>query len=275
MKERIACAAAIVASLLAACGDDEGSGGGASTSATTGSSTSGQTTSGTSTTTATTTSSQTSTTTTTGTSGSGGGPTCTQAREDALGPIDMVSSGDALTLENAGGVATLFIDASAGGIQNQAINPWIYVDFEGLARVDVTDVTADADTTWDLAIKRPILRTNSGDGGYAGSGGAVRLTKAFDEVTEADAAATFETEIWFDEKCNLYTDPTGAIATTFDGWYDYDNGTVSPGAGTWLIRGGDGVSVFKLEVLDYYSNPDGTSGMAGGRYRVRVADVTP
>lgn len=186
-----------------------------------------------------------------------------------------MSTGDVLTLENTGGVATLFIDASAGGVQNQANNPWIYVDFATLARVEVTDVTADADTTWDLAIKRPILRTNSGDGGYAGAGGAVRLTKSFDAVTEADAAATFATEVWFDEKCNLYTDPTGAIATTFDGWYEYENMTVTPGPGTWLVRGGDGTSVFKLEILDYYANPDGTSGMAGGRYRVRMADVTP
>lgn len=275
MNERILFRATIAMALLGGCGDDEGSGGGSTTSTTTGSSTTGQTTSGVTTASTAGSSQTTSSTVTTGTSGSGGGPTCTQAREDALGPIDSVSTGDVLTLEDTGGVATLFIDASAGGVQNQANNPWIYVDFATLARVEVTDVTADADAAWDLAIKRPILRTNSGDGGYAGSGGAVRLTKLFDEVTEADAAATFETEVWFDEKCNLYTDQTGAIATTFDGWYEYENMTVAPGAGTWLVRGGDGSSVFKLEVLDYYSNPDGTSGMAGGRYRVRVADVTP
>jgi hypothetical protein len=103
----------------------------------------------------------------------------------------------------------------------------------------------------------------------------VRLAKDFDAVSSADAAATFETEGWFDSDCNLLTDQTGAIATTFDGWYDYVEMKVVPASGTWLVRSGDGAQVFKLEVLDYYANPDGSSGMAGGRYLVRVGDVTP
>lgn len=249
-----------------ACGDDsagsdgDGSGGASSTSAasTTGGATTAETAS-----------------TSGATTSTGAGPTCTQAREDALGPIDQVSEADVAVLDDAGGVVTLFIDASAGGISEQANNPWIYVDLAARARADVTDVTADADASWDLALKRPVLRSNSGDGGYAGAGGSVRLDEPFDAVTSADAAAAFETEAWFDADCNLLTDVTGAIATTFDGWYDYKNTVVTPGAGTWLVRGGDGTSVFKLEVLDYYANPDGSHGQAGGRYLVRVADVTP
>ncbi len=259
---------ALVGLTLVACGDDAdtGTGGGDATS-TSQSSSSGSP--------ATTASSVTVTTGSSSSTGGGGGPTCTQAREDALGPIDAVSVGVVNVLDDEGGVATLFIDASAGGIAEQQNNPWIYVDLATATRVDVTDLTADGDVAWDLGIKRPILRSNSGDGGYAGSGGAVRLDKEFDAVTSADAGATFETEVWFDADCTLLTDQTGAIATAFDGWYDYENAVVTPGAGTWLVRSGDGTSVHKVEILDYYSNPDGTSGMAGGRYRIRVADVTP
>jgi hypothetical protein len=211
-------------------------------------------------------------------SGGAGGapsPSCTQAREDALGPIDSVSDGGVTVLEQVGDVVTLFVDASAGGVQEQASNPWIYLDLATRARVDVTDVTADASTTWDLAFKRPVVRSNSGDGGLAGQGGTIRVPKAFDAVSTADASAPFETESWFDQDCSLFTDQAGAIATTFDGWYDYVEMKVLPAAGTWLIRSGDGASVFKLEIVDYYANPDGSSGMAGGRYLMRVADVTP
>lgn len=56
---------------------------------------------------------------------------------------------------------------------------------------------------------------------------------------------------------------------------DEKNMKVTPAPGTWLVRGGDGESVFKLQILSYYSNPDGSAGMAGGRYLVRVATLVP
>ena len=111
-----------------ACGDDaagsDGEGGGGAPSTSSASTTGGATT-------VTTTSSTSGATTSTGT-----GPTCTQAREDALGPIDEVSEGAVTILDDAGGVATLFIDASAGGISEQANNPWIYVDLAARARLE-------------------------------------------------------------------------------------------------------------------------------------------
>lgn len=255
------------------CGDSsaDGEGGSASTSSTkaTTSSQSGPTTSSTSATTN-------SATSTTQASSATGGPMCTQARLEALGPIDMVSEGEVTVLADAGGVATLFIDATAGGLPMMANNPWTYVSFSNKARVDVTDVSADASTAWDLALKRPIMRANTGDGGPAGSGGSFRLAKEFDTVTAADlAAVVYENEIWFDEECMLFTDPTGSIATSFDGWYDYDNMVVTPGAGTWLVRSGDGTRFFKLAVESYYSTPQGGEGAAGGRYRMRVAELVP
>lgn len=209
--------------------------------------------------------------------GGGGGeaPVCTQARADALGPVDTVSEGE-VTLLGGEPETTVFVDASAGGIQNAATNPWIYLDLDAVARVDVTDVSADDDTSWDLAIKRPILRVNGGDGGLAGEGRSAFVDADFDDVTPDDVAgAAWRDEVWFDDACTLQTDPTGAIATSFDGWYLYEDMTVTPAPGTWLVRSGDGEQVFKVAILAYYANPDGTPGQAGGRYVLRVAEVTP
>lgn len=187
----------------------------------------------------------------------------------------MVSAGEVTVLSTAGTAKTLFVNASAGGTMAAAQNPWIYVDLKEGKRVDVTDPGSFTSTAWDLGIKRPLLRTNSGDGG-PGQGGAVFLEgKTFDAVTAADAAsATIATEQWFDAQCNLTTDPTGAIATTFAGWYDYDQATnkLTPHAGVFIVRGADG-SLYKLAIDDYYANPDGTSGMAGGRYKIQVGPL--
>jgi hypothetical protein len=197
---------------------------------------------------------------------------CTSAAEQLLKPVDSVSTGAVTVLEDAAGAKTLFVDASAGGTQGAATNPRIYLNLETAVRVDVTDKTAFASTAWDVAIKRPILFTNSGDGG-SGRGGSKMVEKEFDAVTTADAAAeTFAQESFFDANCTAKVDQTGAVKTSFDGWYNYDQATngVSPKAATWIIRGGTG-KLYKLRVLSYYANPDGTTGQAGGRYTIKVA----
>lgn len=210
-----------------------------------------------------------------GSGGSAGGEaTCLEQRAEALGPIDKISEGEVTVLDEAGGV--VFIDASAGGIMAQKDNPWVYVSLGTRARAELTDVTADGSQAWDIALKRPVLRANGGHGGLAGEGAAVHLDKEFDAVTAADAqGVTYPEEDWFDDACALQVDEGGAIATSFAGWYLYENMKVTPAPGTWLVRGGGGASVFKLQILSYYSNPDGSDGMAGGRYLVRVATLVP
>lgn len=208
-----------------------------------------------------------------GAGGSGGGGSCAAELEEALGPIDMVSMGQVTVLATQGATTTLFVDASAGGSMAQKDNPWIYVSLAGGAKVDVTDETAYASTEWDVALKRPLLRSNSGDGG-PGNGGAAFLEGAtFAEVTAADAqGASLQPEDWFDAACVVQTDPSGAILTSFSGWYDYDMATmtVSPHPGVFVVRGGDG-ALYKLAILDYYATEDGGTGMAGGRYKIDVA----
>lgn len=65
-------------------------------------------------------------------------------------------------------------------------------------------------------------------------------------------------------------DATGAVRTSFDGWYDHNQATngVSPRPGAWLVHGGG--AAYKVEILGTHSNPDATVGMTGGRYLLRV-----
>jgi hypothetical protein len=198
---------------------------------------------------------------------------CSAAKDQLLKPIDKVSAGDVLVLSTAGTTRTLYVDASAGGSQGAGQNPRVYLNLETATRVDVTDKSAGGSTGWDLALKRPILFVNGGDGG-PGKGGAVfHLNKAFEQVTAADATGT-TAEQFFDQDCNAKLDPTGAPKTSFDGWYDYDQGTntLTPKPGTWVVKGGTG-KLFKITILSYYATSDGGVGQSGGRYTLKVAPL--
>jgi hypothetical protein len=200
------------------------------------------------------------------------GASCTAAREQLLKPIASVSVGQVIVLDDMAGAKTIYIDAAAGGSAAAATNPRFYLNLETLMRAEVTDQASETDLTWDLAVKRPILFTNSGSGG-AGQGGAVFLPGSdFESVNTTSAAGkTFARESFFDQNCEPQIDQTGAVKTSFDGWYNYDTSTnqVTPKAGTWLVKGATS-KLYKMEIRGYYSAPDGGVGVAGGRYILRV-----
>jgi hypothetical protein len=199
------------------------------------------------------------------------GASCTAAAEQLLKPIDAVSTGEVTVLSESAGIKTLFVDAAAGGTAGAATNPRLYLNLETASKVAVTDKTAAASTEWDLAIKRPILFTNGGDGG-SGQGGAALIAKDFDAVTTADTSGkTFAPESFFEADCTPKLDATGAVKTSFDGWYDYQTATnvLTPHAGTWLVKGATG-KLYKVQILSYYATPDGGLGQSGGRYTLKV-----
>jgi hypothetical protein len=200
----------------------------------------------------------------------GGG--CSSAMQELLKPVDAVSPAEVTVLASDASVRTLFVDATAGGSQQAAQSPRVYLNLESGTKVQLSDVAAKSSTEWDLAIKRPVLFTNVGHGG-PGQGGAVFLPgKGFAEVTAADGAdKTYATETFLDTECNPIVDQIGSVKTSFDGWYDYDtsNNSLTPRAGAWLVRGGTG-KAYKIEILSYYATPDGGVGQAGGRYTMKV-----
>lgn len=217
--------------------------------------------------------------TTTSSQGTGGGDAgtdapvnmCSAAIGMLLGPVDSVSTGSVSILSTASGVRTVYVDASAGGFGMDGTHPRTYVNLETCTRVDVTDKQAPSSTAWDLALKRPVLFTNDGDGG-SGQGGTLTVAKAFDQVTSADASGTFATESFVDADCNPKTDAVGDLTTTFSGWYDYDQATnvLTPKPNTtYVVRGGTG-KLYKVGIVGYYGEPDGGMGTLGGYFILQV-----
>lgn len=209
------------------------------------------------------------------TGGSGSGTSCTSATETLLGTIDEVSDGVVELIDEQGGDKTLYIDASAGGFAQAAQNPYIYLDLAG-AKVSVTDPASLTANSWDLALKRDVIRTNSADSG-PGSGGAARIMgKSFDSVTAADAtAATFDTDDFMDDECNALTDQTGKPLTAFTEWYDYDPSSMhlTPKSIVFVVKAANGTSLYKLQISNYYAAADGGTGAASAFYSIQLAPL--
>lgn len=202
----------------------------------------------------------------------GGGTQCTKARDDLLLPIDKSSTGEVSVVGESNGTKTLYVDASAGGLGGAALkNPRIYIDLAAGAKVSVTDKTAPESAAWDLALKRDVIFTNSGDAGI-GQGGAIQLNKAFASVSNADAsAANLERERFFDADCNPQLDATGAPSTTFSDWYEYDQVThiPTPKDVTYVVRGGSGKK-YKVGIKSYSGAPDGGTSSKTAAYVLQV-----
>lgn len=206
-----------------------------------------------------------------------GGSQCTSARDQLLPPVDKVSEGAVSVVSDSDGVKQIYIDATANG--QAATNPRVYVDLATGTRVDLTDKAATSSKDWDLAFKREIIFTNSGDAG-PGAGGAAVLSKPFASVTTSDlASADIAPEAFFGEECAPKTDATGAPLTTFTDWYDYNMNAghrVTPKANrTYLVRGGTG-RTYKVGIKAYNALPDGGSRSpdAKGFYLLEVSAMS-
>lgn len=198
---------------------------------------------------------------------------CSAAITSFINPIGKISTGAVTILNDAGGTKTLYIDATAGGFGNETTHPRVYVSLETGTRVDISDVQAQTSTAWDLAFRRPVIYTNSGDAG-PGMGGEVTVHKPFDQATVADATG-FSTESFVDADCNPKMDMTGDLLTTMSAWYDYNQATmvVTPVPNTTeVIRGGTG-KLYKMGIVGYYGLPDAGMGTIGAVYIVQVAGL--
>lgn len=206
-----------------------------------------------------------------GGSDAGSSSRCTAALKQSLSLVDAVSESEVVALETSPELL-LYVDASAGGLSGTDQFPWVYVSLVRGEAVALTDLEALSSRAWDLALKRFVLRTNGGDSG-PGAGGALRLTLPWESVEKATLGErALPTEQWLDEDCNLTTGETQELLTTFSGWYQYDAGShrLTPLEATYLVRGGDG-ALYKLAVLDYYANADGSHGTRDGHFKLRIA----
>ena len=197
---------------------------------------------------------------------------CRSALRQSLGLVDEASTASVATLSGETEERRIYVDASAGGINGQDKFPWVYVDLATGSASRLTDLEALESSSWDLAFKRYLVRTNGGDSG-PGGGGALRVTLAWDDVDQTTLGdVSLPREDWFDDECNLEVDENGELITTFSGWSQYNEAThvLAPAPVVFITSGADG-SLYKVMIEDYYATPSGAHGTVAGRYVVRVA----
>lgn len=218
-----------------------------------------------------------------GSAGSGSGSPhmnsgCSAALKQSLSLVDEVSTATVAVLNESGDERTLYLDASVGGLDGQDTHPWVYLSLKTGQAVAVTDLAAFDSLDWDLAFKRTVVRTNSGDSG-PGNGGALRIGLAWDRVSRTTLGnKALPAELWFDQDCMIELDSTNNLVTSYSGWSEYDevNHVVSAAPDVVYITAGADGALYKVQIEDYYSTPTGMHGNVktdSGRYKLRTAPL--
>jgi HmuY protein len=175
-------------------------------------------------------------------------------------PVAEVSTG---TVENTpdpklADVFTTVVDASAGGAAGQAEQPFVYLDLEaegGAAPVAIDDVASFTSSDWDIALKRFVIRSNSGDSGPAD---AEVASVSSEELTFDDDVPSelFSDDDWSNGNmadCALVRDSTGGPRTRFSNWYEVAAGRFEPQPVVHLVRLGGG-RYAEIDVTTYYGD---------------------
>lgn len=175
----------------------------------------------------------------------------------SIGEVKLVEQGPPMRIT---------VDASAGGSQDARSNPFVYLNLKTGKKVSISDYQALDDKTWDLAFKRVVIRSNSGDSG-SGEREVARLTDtSLEKVTQAPAQEQFKTDIYLDADCKLLTDPIGTPLTAFNilnpdnptgsqSWYSYGGpGGIAPVTGhVYIVRRKQTSEAFKVQLLSWTS----------------------
>lgn len=178
-------------------------------------------------------------------------------------PINLVSSGAVTELQPG----LIYVDATAGGFGNTAENPYIYIRFGATPeKVEITDTASYNDASWDIAIKRYVIRANSGDSGPAGVKAAAVNAVTLDEVTAPPADTAFLEDDWVSDDCvysgGLLMEPVTAVGI----WYSYDETMrLTPLDYVFVVKRPDGTA-YKFKVQTYYYD-----GNLGANYAIEWA----
>jgi hypothetical protein len=187
----------------------------------------------------------------------------------AFQPVAAVSEGAVANApESRPDVFVTTVDASAGGMAGQTEQPFVYLDLDGAdgaEKLELDDSAALASSDWDIALKRFVIRANSGDSGPAdvevASVTAQDLT--FDDEVPSDRLAD---EDWTNASCELVRDSTGGPRTRFSNWYRVRSGTFEVEPVVHIVRLG-GARYAEIDVITYYG--DETDPEKSGVYQLR------
>lgn len=187
-------------------------------------------------------------------------------------PAEIVEESD------GSGVFISVIDARGGGLQ--VTESYVYAQFtdEGLRKVDIGDEAAFESRDWDIALRRFVIRLNSGVSGPS----CVEVARLapeteFDAVDAAPEDLEFRTEAYFaPETCEFVADGGfGGPSTAMISYWEYDACLQMTG-NIFVVALADGRYV-KLEVLSYYEpanqdvcNETGTVPQPSGAAQIRL-----
>jgi hypothetical protein len=184
-------------------------------------------------------------------------------------PVAAVSTGTVVNLPDPDreGAFLTTVDASAGG-QQSATQPFLYLDLdaeEGARAVAIDDVASFDSTEWDIALKRFVIRSNSGDSGPADEEVA---SVEGEELRAEDSvpSATFADDDWSGADCSLITDERGGPRTRFSNWYQVETGSFNPRPLLHVVRLGQG-RYAEIDITTYYG--DQANPSRGGVYVLR------
>jgi len=146
------------------------------------------------------------------------------------------------------------IDATGGGLAVTTSFTYVRFTEHGIEQVPLGDEDAFESTAWHLALRRYVLRVNSGVAGPADVrvGRTAPMTD-FEALEEVPEELAYRVEEYFSEECDLVPDGSGleAPGTALSSFWSYA-GCVAMTGNVYVIDLGDGRAV-KFEVLAYYS----------------------
>lgn len=144
------------------------------------------------------------------------------------------------------------IDARAGGAS--ATQSYVYARFTatGLSKVALTDEDALRSTEWDIALRRFVLRLNSGVSGPSCVRGARLSATDWASVTRIEDPSALREESYFDGACQFVDDGSGinGPATVLAPYWRYA-GCLQMTNAIFVAQLRDGRAV-KLTVESYY-----------------------
>ena len=184
-----------------------------------------------------------------------------------LGLNEVVTSGEVSNTRDGEDWLT-FVDATAGGLPNQATNPWVYLRFtpSGAQRVDIDDLEALDSEVWHIAVKRFGIRVNSGVSGPSCVGVAALPIGTYDAIEERPDEDAFAFERFYDEGCNLLSDEDddgGFLSPPYllRPWWSYP-GCVATTLQPFVLELPEGTAI-KLLIEAYYGMGQETCNSSG------------
>ena len=203
--------------------------------------------------------------------------TCEDSLYLDLGLQDTVNDDEVSTVIDGNNFIT-YVDATAGGYQSAATNPWVYLKFtdNGAEKVLISDEEALESLDWDMSLRRFIIRLNGGSSGPGCVGAAVFMDETYESLIQTPNGVMYVEDNYYTPDCSLINDSSGLPdnpQTVMGPWWEYP-GCVATTGYPFVIQLASGRLV-KLVVESYYEegqdncNNTGAMGSGSANFTIR------